>query len=232
MYGVFSILYFYNLHTAFSVNYPDNGFQILQGWLLTATPTIMVSWIFMIGFVGFLYFFWKTVTPLPFIITTFVIVALIFKQNISYLRKQPQALSSFTPWYSAQQFSRRVDDMPVNGGYGPKSWTWLSTQYVFYRKGVGTHANSELRYDLAGRFKEFSTDFGIDTTAGTGASAVFEIWADGKQLFISEKMGRFDMPKHARVDIRGAKTLTLITRDAGDGNRDDHTNWLNPKLYP
>lgn len=230
-YITLSILYFYNLHTAFAVNYPANTFQFLQGFFLTPFPTMTVSFIFMTSFIIFLISFRKTITIIPFLLSGFFLIVLIVSANLSYLRKKPIPLSSFTPWYSTQQFGKRVKDMPVNGGYDPKSWTWLSTQYVFYRKGIGTHANSELRFNLEGKFDQFSTDFGIDTTAGTGASAIFEIWGDNKQLFKSEKMGRFDLPKHAKVSVVGVKTLTLITQDAGDSNRDDHTNWLNPKLY-
>jgi hypothetical protein len=230
-YIFFSILYFYNLHTAFSVNYPQNTFTFLQGWFLTPVPTMAVSAIFMLGYLAFLIYYRKTLTAVPLIISGLFVMALFIQQNMSFWQNKPQALSTFTPWYSAQQFGRRVENMPVNAGFGPKSWAWLSTQYVFYRQGIGTHANSELRYDLNRKFKEFSTDYGIDTTAGTGASAIFEIWGDNKQLFVSSQMGRFDMPKHIRVSVDGIKTLTLITKDAGDSNRDDHTNWLNPKLY-
>ncbi len=230
-YVILSVLYFYNLHSAFAANYPANTFQILQGWFLTPFPTMTVSFMFMTSFILFLLFFRKTITFFPFLLSGLLFIVMITSANLSYITKKPIPLSSFTPWYSSQQFGKRVKDMPVNGGYDPKSWTWLSTQYVFYKKGIGTHANSEIRYDLAQKFDQFSTDFGIDTTAGTGASAIFEIWGDNKPLFISEKMGRFDLPKHAKVSVVGVKTLTLITKDAGDSNRDDHTNWLNPKLY-
>lgn len=230
-YCILSVLYFYNLHTAFAVNYPNNVFQFLKGWWITAVPTTAVSYIFMLSFVLLFVFFRKTITPLPIVLALLFSAGMLIKGNLPYIQGTPMQLTSFKPWYSAQQFARPVEDMPVNGGYGPKSWTWLSTQYVFYRKGIGTHANSELRYDLQGKFRKFTTDFGIDTTAGTQASSIFEIWGDGKQLFVSEKMGRFDMPKHASVDITGVKTLALIVRDAGDSNRDDHANWLNPKLY-
>ena len=73
---------------------------------------------------------------------------------------------------------------------------------------------------------------GIDTEAGTKASAVFEIRGDDRLLYRSEPMGRFDLPKHADVDVTGVRRLSLITTDAGDGNYDDHTDWLNPVLWP
>jgi hypothetical protein len=34
------------------------------------------------------------------------------------------------------------------------------------------------------------------------------------------------------IDITGVRKLGLITTDAGDGKTDDHTNWLNPILWP
>ena len=51
-------------------------------------------------------------------------------------------------------------------------------------------------------------------------------------FFVQKKMGRFDLPRHASVDISGVKNLTLKTNDAGDENYDDHTDWLRPTLWP
>jgi len=47
-----------------------------------------------------------------------------------------------------------------------------------------------------GAYKKFTVDYGIDTEAGPKASATFEIYGDTKALFISQKMGRYDMPRH------------------------------------
>ena len=45
----------------------------------------------------------------------------------------------------------------------------------FYDTGIGTHANSKHVFDINNKFTRFTTDMGIDTEAGTKASAVFEI---------------------------------------------------------
>ncbi len=97
---------------------------------------------------------------------------------------------------------------------------------------MGTHADSFINYDIGGLFKKFSTDYGIDTQAGDKGTSVFEIFGDGKKIFQSETMGRYTMPRHVEVDISGVKTLGLVTKDAGDGKNDDHTDWLNPQLWP
>lgn len=232
VYCLLSVLYFYNLHTAFGVNYPDDVFPFLKGFFLTAGPTMTVAAIFNIIFLGFLGFYRKELKIIPLAASAGFFVMMLIAANGKYILKQPMYLSDLAPTATFQGFGQRMKDMPVNASYGVKSWAWLSDQYVFYHHGIGTHAVSEIRYDIGRRFSTLTTDYGIDTEAGTGASATFEIWGDGKQLFSSPMMGRFDMPKYAKVDISGVKQLVLITRDGGDGNRDDHTDWLNTKLYP
>ena len=86
-------------------------------------------------------------------------------------------------------------------------------------------------YDISGFFKTFSFDYGVDTEAGPKGSVTFEVWGDGKKLFASKEIGRYDMPRHAEVNISGVRMLELVVTDAGDGITDDHADWLNPKLY-
>jgi len=228
-YAIWSIVYFLNLHAAFGANYPDDVFQWLL-WMVSPRPTMLIAFVLTAGFIAFIIFFVKELSTLLISVSVGFVVGLIVLGNMGYLYGKPIYLSSMTPIISRQGYGSRQKDMPVNSSFGPKSWTWMSTQYAFFRKGIGTHANSEITYDIGGKFREIQTDYGIDTTAGTQASAIFEIWGDGKQLFTSSKMGRFDMPKHVRVNISGVKMLTLKTLDTGDSNRDDHTDWLNTKL--
>jgi hypothetical protein len=229
-YVLWSILYFFNLHCAFAVNYPLDVIQFLIPYAKPG-PTMMVGAILTLTFFAFIFFFAKQIKTLPFLAASALVIGMIGMGNLSFFLGKPIRLSDLKPIATFQGFGQRMKDMPVNASYGPKSWTFLSDNYAFFRHGIGTHAISEIRYDIGGKFKTFETDYGVDTEAGTAASVVFEIWGDGKSLFVSEKMGRFDMPKHATVSIVGVKTLTLIVRDGGDGNRDDHADWLNPILY-
>jgi hypothetical protein len=125
-----------------------------------------------------------------------------------------------------------MTNMPANAYVGFDKWSPLSVQYAFYRRGIGTHANSYIVYDINRKFRRFSTDYGIDTQAGQGGSAIFKIYGDSRLLFESQKIGRFDLPRHTEVDITGVKKLELVVTDAGDGINDDHADWLNPQLFP
>ena len=168
-----------------------------------------------------------------FVLVPIVVVIILSILNLPLRTKNPISLNKITPFVSEQQYGTRQIDKTVQGSFGgPNTWTRLSVQYAFYRQGIGTHANSKYTYNLNKNFSRFETDFGIDTESGTKASAIFEIYGDDTLLFRSEKMGRFDLPKHVSVTVVDVKNLTLITTDAGDGNTDDHTDWLHPKLWP
>lgn len=228
-YAVFTLVYFYNLHTALVANYPLNGIPLLS---LVTQPMVTITAAFLL--LMLFSFFLMTLTPRIYLGIPIVTgIAGLTILNLPLITKKPVSLTKFTPYISEQQYGQRQTNRAVQSSFGgPYKWTRLSVQYLFYDKGIGTHANSRHVFDINRNFKRFTTDFGIDTEADTRASAVFEIYGDGRLLFRSEKMGRFDLPKHADVDVTGVKYLELKTTDAGDGNYDDHTDWLNPTLWP
>lgn len=223
LFSLFSLFYFYNLHTALVFNYPNNGLPILS-FLIQPPLTIAASVVLIALFV----FFLGRSVMLPLLLCS---VGLLFLNKPLWL-KQPILLTKLTPVISRQDFGTRQTDRSVNSSFGIKSWNRLSVQYAFYKHGIGTHANSTHTFDINRAFTRFTTDFGIDTESGSRATAVFEVYGDNRLLFQSKTMGRFDMPQHTEVDVRGIKLLTLVTTDSGDGNTDDHTDWLNPKLWP
>lgn len=230
-YLLFTIFYFYNLHTALVFNYPNNGLPILSSLtqpFLTITTSLVQVALFML----FLFYVIKKSPRFTYIIPALVLLLLLVKGNLPLISKQPIPLTKFVPYISEQGFGTRVTDMPVNSGFSIKQWTFLSDQYAFYRKGIGTHANSRMDFDIGRHFTKFTTDYGIDTEAGEKGTAMFEIYGDGKKLFASTKIGRFDLPRHAEVNLTGVKILGLVTTDAGDGATDDHTDWLRPTLWP
>jgi hypothetical protein len=123
--------------------------------------------------------------------------------------------------------------MPVNAQKSnSKTWDRLSVQYMFYKKGLGTHAKSTIVYDIGKRFTKFTTDMGVDTEAGPQASVIFAIYGDNTLLYQSPVIKKYSYPIHIEVPVTGVTNLTLIVDDAGDGNYDDHADWLNPMLYP
>ncbi len=231
-YIIFSGLYFLNMHTALIENYPKNGLAFLS---LINQPffTILLSYYLLTCFV---LFFLANKKDLPKQIIALCVAcffAAILTSNIPLMKKQGISLTKLTPTTYKQQYGQLSINMPTNAKQSDsKTWDRLSVQYVFYTKGLGTHANSTIVYDLAKRFSRFSTDIGVDTEAGPQASVMFEIYGNDRLLFRSPLMKRYDYPKHAEVNVTGVSTLMLVVTDGGNGNIDDHADWLNPTLWP
>lgn len=230
-YLLFSLIYFYNLHTALVINYPRNGLPALS--LFTQTPiTIAASILLILLFAGFIVFVLKKTPPFIYVAPLIILTAIILALNLPLITKSPVSLTKFKPYISQQEYGQLQVNLPLNAGQGFKGWSPLSDQYYFYQKGFGTHAGSRLSFDVGGQFKKFSTDYGIDTEAGSQGLAIFKISGDGKKLFTSGNIGRYDAPRHAEVDISGVKILSLETLPVKATNNDDHTDWLNPILWP
>jgi len=233
-YSIFTLFYFYNLHTALVVNYPDNGLPLITG-LTQPFFTISTAYVLLGLFTVFLFTIIRAshLSRRIALVILVVFVSSLIYLNKPLLTKQPVSLTRITPFISEQAYGARQTNKAVQSSFGGAyKWTRLSVQYLFYDKGIGTHANSRHVFDIQKRFTRFTTDIGIDTEAGTKASALFEVYGDDRLLYRSPVMKRFDLPQHVAVDITGVSRLSLVTLDAGDGNYDDHTDWLNPELTP
>ena len=190
-YSLFTLFYFYNLHTALIINYPNNGIPFLS--LLTQPFfTISTSYILLGLFGVFLFTLIRSsifsIWHLAFSII--LVVGGIFFLNLPLFTKKPVSLTKLTPFISEQAYGTRQTDKTVQSSFGgPNKWTRLSVQYAFYKHGLGSHANSKYTYSLNKNFSRFETDYGIDTESGTKASALFEIYGDDALLFRSEKNG-------------------------------------------
>lgn len=231
LFSLFTILYFYNLHTALIINYPHNGipgFSSITQPFFTITTAIVLLGLFGV----FLAYLITKTKRIVFAVAVATPITLLIVGNLPLILKKPVPLTSLTPYISEQGYGARQINMPVNAFLGFPKWSFLSVQYAFYRTGIGTHAPSFMNYDVGGHFKTFTTDYGIDTEAGGKGSAIFEVYGDDTLLFRSDKIGRYDLPRHAEVNITGVKKLGLVVTDAGDGKTDDHVDWLNPKLWP
>ncbi len=230
LYALLSLTIFFNIHTGLVVNYPQNGFQILTA-LTTTKLTILNSYVLILLFFLLLLYVFSQISYLYFVLCSLFFVLCVTILNLPYILNQPISLTSFKPIMIKQGYGELQFNRSVNSSPGWKSWSRLSNNYFYYRRGFGTHANSNLVFDIGKKFTSFSADFGVDTEAATPASVIFKIHGDGKQLFESKKMGRFDYPQHTKIDISGIKFLGLEVTDAGDGINSDHADWLNPVLY-
>ncbi|MDD4888424.1 MAG: NPCBM/NEW2 domain-containing protein [Phycisphaerae bacterium] len=108
-----------------------------------------------------------------------------------------------------------------------------------YPWGIGVHADSELTFDLNGKFNEFRSDIGIATRMGERGSVIFRVLGDGKELYKSpvirgsaaagsttqtegQTAGK---PVEVAVPVKGVKQLTLEVTNAGDLDLGDVANW-------
>jgi NPCBM/NEW2 domain/Domain of unknown function (DUF1929)/PA14 domain len=107
----------------------------------------------------------------------------------------------------------------------------LSLNGKTYGKGLGVHAPSEIRFDLAGNCSTFSTMIGLDdeVKASGYGSVSFEILADGVQKYLSPTM-KSGESRVVRIDLTGAQELRLVVGDTGDNNWYDWADWINPTL--
>lgn len=95
-----------------------------------------------------------------------------------------------------------------------------------YPWGIGVHANSELSFDLNGRFKEFLSDVGVASRMGNHGSVVFTILGDQKELFKSPVVhGVDEKALSIKIPVAGVKILTLRVTNADDLDLSDAANW-------
>ena len=126
-------------------------------------------------------------------------------------------LTKMKQGYGTPQINRGIREKPLSvGGRG-------------FEHGVGTHAISEVRLDLAGGTDRFQAFVGVDDAAG-GGTLSFQVLADGKEVFDSGVMKLGDAAKPVDLDLKGVKTLVLLVEDAGDGNACDHADWAEARF--
>ena len=95
-----------------------------------------------------------------------------------------------------------------------------------YAQGIGTHASSDIQYQLPEGASEFSFSAGLDDEVGT-ADVQFSVWGDDKLLWQSKPYlgNERDLSTHT-VDVRGVQKLNLkiapLTEDKWD-----HADWAN-----
>ncbi|MHA0856130.1 glycoside hydrolase family 2 TIM barrel-domain containing protein [Paenibacillus sp. CMAA1364] len=135
-------------------------------------------------------------------------------------------VSATTGWLNVQK-DKSIDGNPITlrGANGA----------VTYKKGIGTHANSEVIYDLTGKdFITFLATVGVDQEAiGTAAdrnTIVFQVFLDGVKAYDSGKMKNTTVAKDIELDVTGVRELKLVVTDSGDGNSEDHGDWADARL--
>lgn len=101
-----------------------------------------------------------------------------------------------------------------------------------YRRGIGTHAISEITILLDGNGDYFQSFIGINDEACNSASVIFSVWLDGVKKYssgiITKQKQRENPPAKVFINLQGVKVLTLVVDDANNGNSCDHVTWAEP----
>ncbi|WP_052097388.1 NPCBM/NEW2 domain-containing protein [Paenibacillus odorifer] len=102
-----------------------------------------------------------------------------------------------------------------------------------FAKGLGTHASSEIVYNLAGaNYEYFETYVGVDRNIPeqSNSSVIFKIFADGAEVYNSGLMKFVTEAKLARIPVKGVSELKLVLDNAGNGNASDHGDFADAKF--
>lgn len=108
-----------------------------------------------------------------------------------------------------------------------------------FAKGLGTHANSTIKYDLTGAdYETFSTFIGVDKEVNGGSnSGSIQFKISGvknddtiESLYSGSTMWESQNAKFVKVNVKGYKQLILEVTDSGNGNSEDHGDWADAKL--
>lgn len=127
-------------------------------------------------------------------------------------------LSGITQGWGAAQTNRSMREQPLSIG-GRR-----------FERGVGTHAISTTRLELAGGSERFQAYVGVDDNANGPASVSFKIVADNRTVWQSGVMKPGDAAREVDVDLRGVQTLLLLVGDGGDGIGYDHADWAEARF--
>jgi len=129
------------------------------------------------------------------------------------------------PWESGRSgWSRNGDGLPRKNADIEGNPLRLGQRR--FRKGIGTHAPSEIVYALDGKYLRFQAEVG---PSEAGGSVVFQVFADDTKLFDSGVM-RNRQSKPVDVPVAGGRRLRLVVTDAGDGYVADSANWGDARL--
>ncbi|MFI1092472.1 beta-galactosidase [Streptomyces sp. NPDC020917] len=114
------------------------------------------------------------------------------------------------------------------GGQAAGDGTPLKLGGVVYAKGLGTNSPSDVQIYLGGQCSRFTATVGIDN--GDPGSSTFSVIVDGKVLTTTAVLTGQSAPVTIDVPVTGGQVLDLNVGDGGNGNGNDHGDWVNPVL--
>lgn len=164
---------------------------------------------------------WDPKRTVPIRIDEIVYAEVLNGRTLYLSQLEPSVVNEKTCLAPAQPYRRDRNCKGDVISLGGNHYTW----------GVGVHADSELTYEIGGRFKQFTAKVGIDDKVGDQGSVVFAVLGDGKPLARTPVVrGSEEAPRELSASVAGVKKLTLKVTSAGDMDLGDCANWADAKL--
>ena len=164
---------------------------------------------------------WDAKRTIPIRIDEIVYAEVLNGRTLYLSQLEPSAVREKTYLAPAQPYRRDRNCKGDVISLGGNHHTW----------GLGVHADSELTYEIGGRFKRFTAKLGIDDKVGDQGSVVFAVLGDGRTLAKTPVVrGSEDAPRELSASVAGVRKLTLKVTSAGDMDLGDCANWADAKL--
>lgn len=133
-------------------------------------------------------------------------------------------LSDFNIEYHAQDWGSLGIDVSCEGNI-------LSIAGNKYEKGLGTHANSNIRFDIGGKYEWFTSYIGHDDESNGGNGVTFEVKLDGNSIYLPGKVFMWGTaPEYIELNVAGGNILELLVHSGGDIDY-DHADWADARLW-
>ena len=226
-YGILSFTGFFNLAIVLAWAYPNNipliG-RLFPGHFMDITASIinlgaLIFFIYLIS-KGSL----KKIKIEHLIYALFAIVLVIaviypFKTSRAVYLSDMEIKENSQDWGSVQKDKSVEKNRLSVGGY-------------LYSKGIGTHANSTIKYVLGGNYRFLEGSCGLDDEQSRGNKIECLIYADEKMIYDSGIFWGYLNPHYFKVSVKGIKEIKLVVKDGRDGINCDHADWLEVKAIP
>ncbi len=99
-------------------------------------------------------------------------------------------------------------------------------------RGIGMHSASRLTYHVPAGAQRFEALVGLDEIRGRAGSVRLQVLVDDRPHPLEDNkdvtVARGALP--VRLDVRGAKTLTLVVEFGQRGDVGDHVNWVDARF--
>ncbi|MBI3411715.1 MAG: NPCBM/NEW2 domain-containing protein [Planctomycetes bacterium] len=77
-----------------------------------------------------------------------------------------------------------------------------------YAKGLSIHSHTELEYNLAGKYKEFTALLGVDARTGAESKALVTIFCDGEKRFSEVVSAK--APQPVNLNVKDVQVLRIV----------------------